>query len=123
MLSKALRRKRRARKTRSLIRETGQPRLCVHKSLKHFYAQLIIHEEKGDRTVTSVSTLDPVVRNQHKLSSNTEGVIKLGEIFSQKISALNIKRIAFDRSGNKYGKKLKAFADSIRTASNGSILF
>lgn len=116
MFNRKLQRKRRAAKTRIIIRKSGRPRVCLHRSLKHFYAQLIVPGEKGDRVLTSVSSLDAEIKKTNLTSNNIQMAIKLGEVLAQRILALNIKEVAFDRSGHKYHGRYKAFAEAARGA-------
>jgi len=120
MLNRLIKRHRRAVKTRSIIRKSGRPRICVHRSLKHFYAQLIIAGEKGDRVLASASSLDKEVKKAGLIANNIELAKKVGEVLAQRVLALGITQVALDRSGNRYHNRLKAFKES---ALKGGLVF
>lgn len=83
------------------------PRLSVYKSHQNFYAQLI-DDTKGI-TLASASTL-----KTPGYSGNVAAAAKLGQEMGQKIKALKINTIVFDRSGYLYHGKVKSFAEAIR---------
>lgn len=111
MLSKLAKRERRKVKTRAIIRKSGRPRICIYRSLKHFYAQLIVFGEKGDRVLASASSLDKTFR-QSGVANNVELARKIGKGIAEKTLALNIKKVALDRSGYQYHTRLKGFKES-----------
>lgn len=97
------------RKIRTKISGTSTiPRLCVKKSHKNFYAQLI-DDSKGI-TLTSVSTLS----KDNTYNGNMESAIKVGTEMGRNIKAIKIESIVFDRSGYLYHGKVKAFAEAVR---------
>ncbi len=117
MLNKATQKKRRAKRTRAIIRQSGKARLCVYRSLKHFYAQIILPGEKGDRIITSISTVDKEIKKNYQFSSNNMEVARqLGTLLAQRAKAAGIQQVAFDRSGNKYHGRFKKFAEAAKTA-------
>jgi large subunit ribosomal protein L18 len=115
MLNRISQRKRRAKKARIIIKKSGRPRVCLHRTLKHFYAQLIVPGEKGDRVLTSISSLDPEIKKLKLVSNNVQRATKLGEIFAKRVLALNVTKVGLDRSGNQYHGRCKAFAEAART--------
>ena len=105
----------RHRRIRKKIFGTGvRPRLCVYKSLKHIYAQLI--DDESQRVITGVSTLTPGVRENIKNGGNKEAAKLVGKMIAGKALALGIKKVVFDRNGFKYHGRIKALADSAREA-------
>lgn len=84
-----------------------KPRLNVFKSHQNFYAQLI-DDIKGV-TLTSVSTL-----KNEKYSGNINAAKELGSLMAEKILALKIKEVVFDRSGYIFHGRVKAFAEAVR---------
>lgn len=103
---------RRATRTRIKIREQGVPRLCVHKSPRHMYAQII--DADNAQTLLSVSTLDKSLRS--KFGGNTQAATEVGKLVAEKAQKLGIESVAFDRSGFKYHGRVKALADGAREA-------
>ena len=67
-MDKRQRRKRRARRTRAKIRELEVTRLCVHRTPRHIYAQII--SPQGNHVITSASTLSKDLRAGLKGTGN-----------------------------------------------------
>lgn len=89
---------------------TERPRLAVHFSNQHIYAQ-IIDDTKGC-TLTSVNTTEAEFRAGAK--SNKETAVKVGAALAERAKSNNITQIVFDRGGFKYHGKIKALADAVR---------
>lgn len=105
-------RKRRHLRVKKKIFGTGErPRLCVYKSLKHIYAQ-IINDVEG-MTLVAASTLDPDIRGQVS-GCNIESATKVGELIAEKALEKGIKKVTFDRSGYLYHGRVKALAEAAR---------
>jgi large subunit ribosomal protein L18 len=105
-------RKRRARRSRLKMRELRAIRICVHRTPRHIYAQLIAPE--GDRVIAAASTLDESLRGQP--SGNVEAAKRVGTLIAERAKALGVSRVAFDRSGFKYHGRVRALADAAREA-------
>ena len=104
---------RRAKRTRMRIRERGAPRLTVHRTPRHIYAQVIAHEDgAADRIVAQASTLDKTLRGGD--SGNIEGATAVGRLIAERATAAGIDAVAFDRSGYKYHGRIKALAEAAR---------
>ena len=112
MASKKKSRLRRARKTRGRIARQNALRLSVHRTPRHFYAQLF--DASGRGVLAAVSTLDPKVREQLKYGGNIGAASELGKLMAEKAGAAGIDRVAFDRSGFRYHGRVKAFAEAAR---------
>jgi len=108
-----LEQKRRWRIRRKVAGTTERPRLTVHFSNKHIYAQCI-NDENGT-TLVSLSTLDASLRSE-KNAANVEGATSLAKAFSQKVIDADISKVVFDRNGRRYHGCVKAFADAAREA-------
>lgn len=111
-MDKKLQRLRRARKTRVRIKELGMYRLCVHKTPRHTYAQII--EPVESKVVASASTLEADVKKALKNTANIEAATKIGALIAERAKASGVEQVAFDRSGNKYHGRVKALADAAR---------
>jgi large subunit ribosomal protein L18 len=111
-MDKKASRQRRARKTRAKIRELGRARLCIHRTPRHIYAQII--DENGDKVVVSASTLDRELRKDMKATGNAEAAAAIGKAVAERAKAAGISTVAFDRSGFKYHGRVKALADAAR---------
>ncbi len=103
---------RRARRTREKIKTLGIERLCVHKTPKHIYAQVI--SAGGAKVLASASTLDKDCRGQIKHGGNIEAAILVGKSIAERAKSAGIENVAFDRSGFKYHGCIKALADAAR---------
>lgn len=86
----------------------SKPRLNVFKSLANFEAQLI--DDDKNVTIASCSTRVEKMKN----GGNIEAATKLGSKMGDKIKALKIEEIVFDRGGYIYHGRVKAFADAVR---------
>jgi large subunit ribosomal protein L18 len=114
MLQKKLNARRRASKTRIRIRASGKIRLCIHRTLKHFYVQLIAPHLEGDQVLASVSTLDKEVKTGGYLLNNIKTAEVLGATIAKRALACNIRQVVFDRAGYKYHGRVKALAQAAR---------
>lgn len=89
-----------------------RPRLCVFRSLKHIYAQLI-DDERG-HTVIGVSTLTPEVRAATPYGGNIAAAKAVGKLVGQKAREQNITQVVFDRAGYKFHGRVAALAEAVR---------
>lgn len=103
---------RRARRTRAKVRELGVYRLCVNRTPKHIYAQVIAPD--GSQTVASASTLDKDIRVEVGFGGNTKAAAVVGKTVAERAKAKGVDKVAFDRSGFKYHGRVKALADAAR---------
>ena len=87
-------------------------RLCVHRTPRHIYAQII--DKTGSKVLASASTLEAEVRGNVKHGGNVEAAKLIGQRIAEKAKGAGITRVAFDRSGFKYHGRVKALADSAR---------
>lgn len=112
MADKRTARQRRAKRSRAKIRELAVPRLCVHRTPRHIYAQLI--SESGDRVLVTASTLETDLRAG--ATGNQDAAKSVGERIAVRAKEAGVTRVAFDRSGFKYHGRVKALADAAREA-------
>lgn len=112
MSKKKVSRLRRARKTRSRIREQEVSRLSVFRSPRHIYAQVIGND--GGTVLASASTVDPELRKALANGGNRDAAKEVGRMIAEKAKAAGVERVAFDRSGYKYHGRIKALADAAR---------
>ena len=111
-MSKKTDRIRRATKTRAKIKQLGVNRLCVYKTPRHVYAQVIA--PNGSQVLASASSLDNEVKGQIKYSGNVDAAITVGKTLAERAKKVGISKVAFDRSGFKYHGRIKALADAAR---------
>ena len=89
------------------------PRLSVHRTNAHIYAQVI--NDVDAATICSASTLDPEFRATGKLGSNKEAAEFVGELVARRALEKGIDTVVFDRSGRLYHGRVKALADGAAT--------
>ncbi len=114
-MNKEISRKRRATKTRAIIRNTKSQRLrlVVYRSNPNIYAQIIETNENGDLVKVSASTVDKELRAQLK-GSKTEQSFQVGSLLARRAKDMNISDVAFDRAGYKFHGRVKALAEGAR---------
>ena len=103
---------RRARHIRRKIVGLQADRLCVHRTPRHIYAQII--DKSGGKVLASASTVETDVRGAVKHGGNVEAAKLVGKRIAEKAKSAGITRVAFDRSGFKYHGRVKALADAAR---------
>lgn len=103
---------RRARRTRARIKEIGAIRLCVHKTPRHIYAQVIA--SGGAQVLACASSLDKEFRQQGHYGGNVQAATLVGKMVAERAKTIGITEVAFDRSGFKYHGRIKALAEAAR---------
>ena len=104
---------RRARRARARISGQGVYRLCVHRTPRHIYAQII--KPEGSEVLASASTLDAEIKSGVKgATGNVSAAAAVGKKVAERARAAGLSRVAFDRSGYKYHGRVKALADAAR---------
>ena len=102
----------RHRRIRKQVRGTAErPRLCVTKTLRHLYAQIV--DDDAGRTLVYASTLDPATRNE-VTGPNIAGAKLLGARLAAEAVEKGIGAVVFDRGGYLYHGVVSAFADACR---------
>ena len=97
---------------RTLSGTAERPRLCVFRSLKNIYVQ-VIDDEKG-RTLASASTLEKALQPELKGTCNIAAAKLIGKTIAERAQAKGIKAVVFDRGGHAYHGKVMAVADAAR---------
>ena len=111
--SKKERTKRRHYRIRGKVYGTHErPRLSIFRSNKHIYAQII--DDEKTQTLLSFSTLNPELKTKIKSTWTKESAKKVGEVIAKMAKDKGIKKVVFDRGGNKYHGRISAFAESAR---------
>jgi large subunit ribosomal protein L18 len=104
---------RRATRARAKIRELGGYRLCVYRTPRHIYAQVI--GDDGARVIASASTLEKELKSQcNGHTGNVDAATKIGQAIADRARSAGVEKVSFDRSGFKYHGRVKALADSAR---------
>jgi large subunit ribosomal protein L18 len=103
---------RRARRARAHIKKLGATRLCVYRTPKHIYAQVIA--DSGDKVIAAASTVEAGVKGSLKTTGNAEAAAAVGKLIAERAKEKGVSSVAFDRSGFKYHGRIKALADAAR---------
>jgi len=112
-MKKIMGRKKRHRVLRKkLVGSAERPRLCIFRSGKNLYAQLI-DDIKG-LTLFSVSTNDKTIRAKVRYGGNVKAAVFLGEAFAKGAKEKGFAKITFDRAGYLFHGRVRAFAESAR---------
>lgn len=99
------------RRIRKKVSGTAErPRLAVHFSNKHVYAQLI--DDTVGKTVAAVSTTEKVIGSAG--AANTALATKVGQLIAERGRSKEISDVVFDRGGFIYHGKVKALAEAAR---------
>ena len=114
MVNKKASRLRRAKRARSRIRGLGVNRLCVFRTPRHMYAQIIGPD--GGTTVVTASTVEKAVKGDVKYTGNADAAAQVGKLIAERAQEKGIESVAFDRSGFKFHGRVKALADAAREA-------
>ena len=114
--SKQIKRTRRHQRIRvKLSGSTGRPRLCVFRSSKHIYAQLV--DDKTGRTVaSSASNEKSFAADGGAKGTNVAGARKVGEMLARRAAEHGVTAVVFDRAGYRYHGRVKALAEGARSA-------
>jgi large subunit ribosomal protein L18 len=99
-------RRRRRVRTALKARAGGRPRLSVHRSGRHIYAQII--DDAAGRTLAAASTLGS------KGGSNVDAAAKVGSILAEAAKKAGVTSVVFDRGGYLFHGRVKALADAAR---------
>ena len=105
--------RRHLRLRRKLEGSPERPRLCVFRSLKHIYAQVI--DDVSGRTLVAAGTQDEPLGTL-KSKGSCAAAAKVGELVASKAREAGIKAVCFDRGGCKYHGRIKALAEAARKA-------
>jgi large subunit ribosomal protein L18 len=97
---------------RKVTGRSDRPRLCVYRSLKYIYAQ-IIDDSKGT-TLVSASTAEKEIRGDAKQGSNIKASKLVGKAVAERAREKGIEAVVFDRGGYLYHGRIKAVAEAAR---------
>ncbi|PIE00188.1 MAG: 50S ribosomal protein L18 [Thiothrix nivea] len=105
---------RRSKRARSKMRELRVTRLCVHRTPRHIYAQIIAPE--GDKVLAAASTVEKDLREGDNFTGNVTAAAAVGKRIAERAREKGVDSVAFDRSGFKYHGRIKALAEAAREA-------
>lgn len=105
---------RQSRVRKKVLGTAERPRLCVFRSLRHIYVQVI--DDHNGRTVAAASTMSPELKGALKSHRDKGAAQAVGKLVAEKSKAAGINRVVFDRNGFLYHGRIKALADAAREA-------
>ena len=103
---------RRRRRVRTSLRahSAGKPRLSVHRSGRHIYAQVI--DDAAGVTLAAASTLDKGLKG--KAGATKDGAAAVGKTLAERAKKAGVSQVVFDRGGFLFHGRVKALADAAR---------
>lgn len=117
-MTKATSKKRREWRVRKVIKKASdknmRPRLSVHRSGQHIYAQ-VIDDAKGV-TVVSASTVDGDIKKSLKKTTDKAAAQAVGKLVAERAKKAGVEKVAFDRGSRAYHGRVKALAEAAREA-------
>lgn len=105
---------RRKAKVRRAIRVAagGRPRLSVHRTSQHIYAQVI--DDANGETLAAASSLEKDLRASLKTGADTEAAKTIGKLVAERALAKGVSAVVFDRGAYIYHGRVKALAEGAR---------
>lgn len=107
-----IKRKKRIRK--KLVGSTNRPRLCVFRSAKHIYAQII--DDSIGETLAAASSTEKAIREKSEAKNKVTDATAVGQMIGQRAMEKGIKQVVFDRNGFLYHGRIKAVSEGARKA-------
>ena len=103
---------RRRRRVRTALQgvSSGKPRLSVHRSGRHIYAQVI--DDAAGKTIVAASTLDKGLKG--KAGATRDGAAEVGKALAERAKKAGVSAVVFDRGGFLFHGRVKALADAAR---------
>ncbi|TNE59313.1 MAG: 50S ribosomal protein L18 [Alphaproteobacteria bacterium] len=105
---------RRVQRVRRTLKKNsnGRPRLSVHRTGKHIYAQVI--DDVQGHTVASASSLEKDLRGKLSTGGNKDAAVEIGKLIAERATKAGVKDVVFDRGGFLYHGRVKALAEAAR---------
>ena len=105
---------RHARVRKKISGTPEMPRLCVYRSNKYIYAQ-IIDDTKG-MTLVSASSLDAALKGQLAEVTKSDEAKLVGKLVAERAKQAGVNKVVFDRGGYVYTGRVAALAAGAREA-------
>ncbi|MEA3231958.1 MAG: 50S ribosomal protein L18 [Thermodesulfobacteriota bacterium] len=107
-----LKRKRRIRK--KITGTAERPRLCVFRSAKHIYAQVV--DDSTGRTLAAAGSLEGKIKGQSDVKGKIDVASRVGKSVGERAKKQGVQKVVFDRNGFFYHGRVKAVSDGAREA-------
>ena len=105
-----LRRKQRVRK--KVTGTSDRPRLCVFRSSRHIYAQII--DDSQGLTIVAASSMEKQIRDASESGDKKDVAAQIGKLIAGRAKEKGISKVVFDRGGFMYHGRIKALSDGAR---------
>jgi len=109
---KAARQRVHQRIRKKVVGTAQRPRLAVHFSGKHIYAQVI--DDDAGRTLAAAATTESALLDKNKAGANRAAAELIGKTIAERSLAKKLERVVFDRGGFFYHGKVQALAEAAR---------
>lgn len=117
-MAQAKSKQRRSWRVRKVVKKASEknnrPRLSVHRTGQHIYAQ-VIDDAKGV-TLAAASTAEADVKKASKSTSTKDAATAVGKLVAERAKKAGVEKVAFDRGQRSYHGRVKALADAAREA-------
>ena len=105
---------RHARLRKKVSGSPQRPRLCVFRSLRHIYAQII--DDAEGATLACASSQESTLQVNSGQGAKISSAVAVGKLVAERAKAKGITQVVFDRGGYKYHGRVKALAEATREA-------
>jgi len=103
----------RHRRVRNKVIGTAErPRLCIFRSLRHIYAQVI--DDASGHTVVAASSMEAEIVPADSKAVKSERSKMVGLVIAQRAKSKGVEKVVFDRGGYKYHGRVRMLADAAR---------
>ena len=106
--------KRKTRIRKKLSGTTNRPRLCIFRSARHIYAQVI--DDSQGRTLAAASTTEKAVKDGQSFENKVQAATYIGKLVAERTLEKGVNQVVFDRSGFLYHGRVKAVSEGAREA-------
>ena len=106
--------KRKKRIHKKITGTESRPRLCVFRSARHIYAQVI--DDSAGQTLVAASSMEQAVHKVPETKNKLTAAHTVGKIIGQRALQKGVKQIVFDRNGFLYHGRIKAVSEGAREA-------
>ena len=100
-----------------IVGTAERPRLTVFRSVAHMYIQAV--DDATGKTLVAASTVEPTVKakmDEKMRGGNIAGAQLIGQTIAERLLAMGLKKVVFDRNGFLYHGRVKAVAEAARKA-------
>jgi large subunit ribosomal protein L18 len=111
-MNKKKKRLRRAMRCRLKLRELNKVRLCIHRTSRHIYAQVVSSD--NSTILVAASTAENEISSLISYTGNKIAAEMVGKVIAERCIEKSINHVSFDRSGFKFHGRIKALASSAR---------